>query len=120
MVVVKRRDSWHPILWRNITIEHVAKVALPELQRLSEEAGRASPLFCPRIRLEITNEPVDGEREPGRGSIDQILSDLDALKSLGAEHVTLDWFTADLEKTRDHSHGWQMLATLADELPGSD
>jgi probable F420-dependent oxidoreductase len=118
--VVRYGDAWHPILWRNITIDHVADVALPELRRLAEEAGRPAPLFCPRIRFEITDEPLDGVREPGRGSMGQILSDLDALKSLGAEHVTLDWFTGDLEKTRDHSHGWQMLATLAGQLVGSD
>lgn len=83
-------DAWHPILWRNVTLEHVATTALPEIRRMAEDEGRPPPAFCPRIRLEITREPIEGNREPGRGSLEQIRSDLMALQGLGAEHVTLD------------------------------
>jgi len=31
-------------------------------------------------------------------------------------YVVLDWNTGDLEATRDHNHGWQMLALLADKV----
>jgi alkanesulfonate monooxygenase SsuD/methylene tetrahydromethanopterin reductase-like flavin-dependent oxidoreductase (luciferase family) len=113
---VRFGDAWHPILWRNVGIEHVAKVALPEIRRIAEEEERRVPAFCPRIRLDITEDTIEGEREPGRGTLDQVRSDLGALQEMGAEHVTLDWYTGDLEKTRDHAHGWQMLATLADQV----
>ena len=74
------------------------------------------PAFCPRIRLEITESALDGEREAGRGSSGAGSGHLQLLQKSGAEHVTLDWYTGDLEKTRDHAHGWQMLATLADQV----
>jgi probable F420-dependent oxidoreductase len=109
-------DAWHPILWRSMTIDYVATTALPEIRRLSAEAGLPMPKFCPRIRLELTDKPVEGEREAGVGSLAQIKSDIAALRDLGAEHVTLDWFTGDLEASRNHAHGWQMLATLADQV----
>lgn len=109
-------DAWHPILWRNVSIPYVEATALPEIQRLARESDRPVPAFCPRIRLEITQDAVDGEREPGRGNLEQIATDLRALQGLGAEHVTFDWYTGDLEATRDHSHGWSMLSTLADKV----
>ena len=113
---VRFGDAWHPILWRNVTIPHVEKTALPEIARLAEAQGRPAPAFCPRIRLEITPETVHGDREPGRGSLEQIRSDLKALRDLGAEHVTLDWYAGDLEATRDHARGWSMLATIAEQI----
>ena len=80
------------------------------------------PAFCPRIRLDLHDEPLPFEgREAGTGSLEQIRDDLANLRDLGAEHVTLDWFTGDLEATRNHERGWQMLATLAEQvldLPG--
>jgi probable F420-dependent oxidoreductase len=113
---VKFGDAWHPILWRNVSIQYVEATALPEIGRLAQAQGRSAPAFCPRIRLEITQEAVDGDREPGRGNLEQVAADLSALQDLGAEHVTLDWYTGDLEATRDHAHGWSMLSTLADQV----
>jgi hypothetical protein len=49
------------------------------------------------------------------GSLDQVRADLAQLEKLGAEHVTLDWYTGDLEATRDHEHGWRMLMLLAEK-----
>ncbi len=40
---------------------------------------------------------------------------------MGAEHVLLDWYSGDLEATKDHKSGLGILKTLADEvidLPG--
>ena len=113
---VRFGDAWHPILFRNLNLEAVTTQYLPQLRRLAQENGRAVPAFCPRIRLEITESPIDGEREAGRGSLGQVATDLQVLETAGAEHVTLDWYTGDLEKTTDHAHGWQMLATLADQV----
>jgi probable F420-dependent oxidoreductase len=113
---VRFGDAWHPILWRNVSVPYVESTALPEIRHLSLEKGREPPAFCPRIRLEITKQAVEGDREPGRGDLNQIAADLRALEALGAEHVTFDWYTGDLELTRDHAHGWSMLSALADEV----
>jgi len=112
---VRFGDAWHPILWRNVSIPYVESTALPEIKRLAQEEGREPPAFCPRIRLEITQEAVEGDREPGRGDLKQVAADLRALQALGADHVTLDWYAGNLEATRDHAHGWAMLSMLADQ-----
>lgn len=109
-------DGWHPILWRNLTLGWAKEQGLPALRRLADEAGKPVPRFCPRIRLDLRDETVAGERLPGVGSLDQVRADLAELERLGAEHVTLDWYAGDLEATRDHEHGWQMLATLAEKV----
>jgi probable F420-dependent oxidoreductase len=109
-------DAWHPILWRNMTIEHAANESLPQLREDAAAAGRPVPKFCPRIRLEIRDEPIDGPREVGVGSLDQIRSDIQALAGLGAEHITLDCYGGDLEASRDHTRGWRQLAVMANEV----
>jgi alkanesulfonate monooxygenase SsuD/methylene tetrahydromethanopterin reductase-like flavin-dependent oxidoreductase (luciferase family) len=115
-------QAWHPILWRNLNVAYAGETALPGLRQLAESLGRPMPAFCPRIRLDLLDEPLPFEgREAGTGSLEQIRDDLVNLRDLGAEHVTLDWFTGDLEATRNHERGWQMLATLAEQvldLPG--
>lgn len=112
---VRYGDAWHPILWRNLTLDWAKKEGLPALQRTAEAEGKTTPTFCPRIRLDIRDQPIDGERLPGVGSLDQVRADLAQLEKLGAEHVTLDWYTGDLEATRDHEHGWRMLMLLAEK-----
>jgi alkanesulfonate monooxygenase SsuD/methylene tetrahydromethanopterin reductase-like flavin-dependent oxidoreductase (luciferase family) len=110
---VRFGDGWHPILR---SIDAVAETGLPGLRRAAEEQNLPVPAFCPRIRLDIRPEPIEGERVPGAGSIDQLHADLRQLQSLGAEHVTLDWNTGDLEATRDHDRGWSMLRLVAEQV----
>ena len=110
---VRFGDGWHPILFSPGSF---GQAELLELTNLAEKQGKAAPAFCPRIRLDITKEPIDGERLPGNGSIDQVRSDLGQLQRMGAAHVTLDWNTGDLEATKNHQHGWQMLSVLAEEV----
>ena len=113
-------DAWHPIIWRNLTIDWAGET-MQLIRQQANELGRSAPAFCPRIRMQIEDAGVTGERPPGWGSLAQVHDDLRRLEALGAQHVTLDWFTGDLDATRDHTHGWQMLATLADkvlDLPG--
>jgi len=111
----KYGDAWHPILWRNMTIE-AAKDSLADLRAQAAETGREVPKFCPRIRLEIRDEPINGQREVGVGSLEQIRGDIHALAALGAEHITLDCYAGDLEVSRNHAHGWRQLAVMADEI----
>jgi probable F420-dependent oxidoreductase len=108
-------DAWHPIIWRNLTIDWAAE-NMQLIRQQANDLGRSAPKFCPRIRLTIEDADVTGERQPGVGSLPQVHDDLRRLEALGAEHVTLDWFTGDLEATRDHAHGWQMLARIADDV----
>jgi len=55
---------------------------------------------------------------PGRRS--RIVSGSEAtdhqLQALGVRHVTLDWYTDDLELTRRHEWGWLMFATMAEKV----
>ena len=113
---VRYGDGWHPILWRNLTVDWARETGLPSLRRIAEAEGKPMPHFYPRIRLDIQDSPKPGEREPGTGSLDQVRGDLAALEEMGAEHVTLDWYTGDLEASKDHARGWQMIATLADKV----
>jgi probable F420-dependent oxidoreductase len=110
----KYGDGWHPILWRNMTIE-AAKDSLADLRQQAAAAGR-DVKFCPRIRLEIRDEAIEGTREVGVGSLEQIQGDLQALAALGAEHVTLDCYVAGVEPSKQHSRGLRQLAVMADEV----
>ena len=54
------------------------------------------PALCPRIRLRLTDAPMDeAQRIAGEGTLDQIRADLPALQSLGADYVLLDTYTDD-------------------------
>jgi probable F420-dependent oxidoreductase len=111
---VRYGTAWHP--FHRAPVASLRETDLPALRREAERAGRPVPSFCPRIRLEVRREAVAGERPAGVGSVDQVRQDLGELRELGAEHVILDWNTGDLEATRDHAHGFEMLARLADDV----
>ncbi|MPZ49939.1 MAG: TIGR03619 family F420-dependent LLM class oxidoreductase [Dehalococcoidia bacterium] len=105
-------DAWHPILRSLQPVE----AALASIRAQSAALGRPAPRFSPRIRLDIREEAQPGDRLPGAGALAQVRDDLLVLDRLGADHVTLDWFTGDLEATRDHAHGHQMLRLLAEQV----
>lgn len=70
--------------------------------------------FAPRIALRVTTEPVeDGERLAGVGTIEQIIDDLEQLRSLGADTVLLDPYHGDPEQTRRPHAAWQALTAVA-------
>jgi hypothetical protein len=109
---VRYGRAWHPIIRSLATVR---EQNLPDLVRIADKEGRPVPAFCPRIRLDLRETPAPDDRQPGVGTLGQVRADLETLAELGAEHVNLDWFTGDLEATRDHERGWQMLALLADK-----
>jgi hypothetical protein len=77
------------------------------------DPGRPVPAFAPRILLRLTDKPLpDEERVAGERSIDQVLSDLDELRLLGAEAVVLDPFVGDPAQTARPETAWQALATV--------
>ncbi len=110
---VKYGDGWHPIVR---SLDQLIQTDLPTLKSLAALEDQPTPAFCPRIRLDLREEPIEGNRLPGTGSIEQVRRDIETLQSLGAEHITLDWYTGDLEATRDHERGWHMIALLADQV----
>ena len=109
---VRFGQGWHPILRSFAGVEG----DLTKLKELAASEGRPAPAFCPRMRLDLRPAPLDGERMPGAGSLEQVRDDLRRVHDLGAEHVTLDWNTGDLELTRDHERGLAMLETIAEHV----
>jgi probable F420-dependent oxidoreductase len=111
---VRFGDGWHP---NRLTLDWLRDEGLPGIRRLAEEAGKPVPAFCPRIRLNITDSALPEDNRPiGDGSLEQVQGDIAALNTAGAEHLILDWFTGDVEATRDHERGWSMLRLIAEQV----
>jgi alkanesulfonate monooxygenase SsuD/methylene tetrahydromethanopterin reductase-like flavin-dependent oxidoreductase (luciferase family) len=104
---VELGDAWHPL---RLTIGAMRN----GLDRLREIAGGcALPAFAPRMRLRLTDAPIDSpSRAAGEGTIDQVLRDLDELETLGADTVVLDPFNDDPDETLHPETAWQALATV--------
>jgi hypothetical protein len=91
--------------------------ALPDLWAAAAAAGVPVPPLCPRIRLRLTDGPLDEEeRLAGEGSLEQVRADLAALDGLEAEYVLLDTYRGDPEETRQPERAWAMLATVAERV----
>ena len=109
---VRYGNAWHPI---RITVDWFKNTGIPRLQEIADQEGRPLPDLCPRIRLRITESPMDeAERLTGEGTIDQIRGDLEELEALGCTYILLDTFYGDVEATRNHETSWRMLATIAE------
>ena len=106
-------DAWHPI---RITLDGFRNADIPRLREIAAREGKPMPDLCPRIRLRITDSPMDeGQRLAGEGSIEQIRGDLFELEELGCAYVLLDTFYDDIEATRHPETSWRMLATVAEK-----
>ena len=111
---VRFGDAWHP---NRFPVAWLREDGIPRLKRIAAEEGRPMPALCPRARFWISNAPnSDPERQAATGSLEQVHEDLRQLEALGVQHLTLDWYTNDLELTRHHEKGWSMFATLADKV----
>ncbi|ADI06827.1 F420-dependent dehydrogenase [Streptomyces bingchenggensis BCW-1] len=98
---VRFGDAWHPL-------------RLPLTRMRSVLADHAMPGFAPRIALRLTTTVVDDpERPVGVGTIEQILDDLDELRSLGADTVVFDPYHGDPEETRRPDAAWRALTAVA-------
>jgi alkanesulfonate monooxygenase SsuD/methylene tetrahydromethanopterin reductase-like flavin-dependent oxidoreductase (luciferase family) len=107
---VRLGDAWHPLRERLDWMRE----ALDRLKAIAAAEGRPVPAFAPRILLRLTDDPLpDQERVAGEGTIDQVLSDLNELRLLGAEAVVLDPFVGDPAETERPETAWQALATIA-------
>jgi alkanesulfonate monooxygenase SsuD/methylene tetrahydromethanopterin reductase-like flavin-dependent oxidoreductase (luciferase family) len=98
---VKFGDAWHPL-----------HVTLPSLRETL--AGHSLPALAPRIRLRLTDAPIQAPGRPaGTGSLEQILNDLDQLAQLGAVTAVLDPYHGDPEETRRPDVAWRALTAVS-------
>jgi len=111
---IRQGDAWHPI---RIKMRHFAEREVPRIRRMAAAEGRPVPALCPRLRFEVTPEPVAEEnRCAGHGTLEQIHRDLTELAALGCEHVLLDSYHDDLVATAKPEAAWSMLTRLAEEV----
>lgn len=112
---VRFGSGWHPI---NQSVATLRERWLPALQAEASRTGMPIPALVPRIRMQVTAEPLTTpDRAPGTGTLEQIHEDLRGLQDLGASYVVLDWYNApDLEATRAHHRAFAMLGLIADQV----
>ena len=111
---VRYGDAWHPI---RIKIGWLRETGLPRLREIAEKEGRPVPALCPRIRLKLTDSPMDeSQRIAGEGTLDQVRTDLAALQELGADYVLFDTYLDDPEATRHLETMWRMYTILAEQV----
>ena len=111
---VRYGDAWHPI---RIRMDWFKETGIPRLKEIADEAGKAMPMLCPRIRLRLTDSPLpDDERVVGEGSLDQVHRDLAELEALGCSYVVLDTYHDDIEATRHNETAWRMLSVIAEKV----
>lgn len=109
---VRYGDAWHPI---HSQMAWLRDEGIPRLQRLADAEGNRVPDFCPRIGLQVTEEPLDDKKRlPGRGTLEQIREDLDSLKCLGAEYVLFDTYPGNPEGRGSSEADLSMFRVLAD------
>ncbi|MFB9906366.1 LLM class flavin-dependent oxidoreductase [Allokutzneria oryzae] len=95
--------AWHPL-----------RFTMPWLREAVQRCE--VPALTPRIALRLTEKPVtEPERMAGTGTVDQVVDDLDQLRSLGADTVLLDPFNGDPEETRRPEAAWEALAIVRKE-----
>jgi alkanesulfonate monooxygenase SsuD/methylene tetrahydromethanopterin reductase-like flavin-dependent oxidoreductase (luciferase family) len=94
-------DAWHPL-------------RLPLTQLRSALAASSVAAFAPRIALRLTTAAVAGTLDqPGIGTVEKVLGDLEQLRLLGADTVVLDPYNGDPEETRRPRAAWQALTAVA-------
>jgi probable F420-dependent oxidoreductase len=105
-------DAWHPIRIRVPWLEK----RKDELRAIAESMGRPSPALCPRILLRLTERPEGDARHAGEGSLDQVRKDFSDLERLGCPYVLLDFFTGDVEATRDSARYFHVMEILSSKV----
>jgi probable F420-dependent oxidoreductase len=105
-------DAWHPIRIRVSWLEKKAE----ELSSIAQSMGRPAPRLCPRILLRLTERPENESRRAGEGSLEQIYEDFEALETLGCAYVLLDFFTGDVEATRNPEGTFRVLEVLKERV----
>lgn len=112
---VLRGDVWHPL---RPVAGWLERSGLPTLARIAAENDRKSPPVVPRILLDIAPSTVPDDARPlGRGTPDQIRSDLENLAELGIEEVLLDTYDETIAGAADDQDGHlQLIERFAAEI----
>ncbi|MEV1025569.1 TIGR03619 family F420-dependent LLM class oxidoreductase [Streptomyces sp. NPDC050264] len=84
---VRYGDAWHPT---SVSGDWLFGVGVPALRQAAEEEERPVPALAPRIKLRLTQRPLDNARVLGEGTPSQIRDDLALLAAGGAQAVILD------------------------------
>ncbi|MGW5860568.1 TIGR03619 family F420-dependent LLM class oxidoreductase [Streptomyces sp. NPDC055239] len=101
---------WHPLRFTMPWFRD----ALVRLKGISARLDRPVPALAPRIRLGLTEKPVDHpDRRAGEGTVEQLFEDIDELRLAGADTVLLDPYHGDPNETLRPEAAWQALATVA-------
>ncbi|MGW5731493.1 MULTISPECIES: LLM class flavin-dependent oxidoreductase [Streptomyces] len=107
---VRFQAPWHPLRFTMPWFRD----ALVRLKAIAAQLERPLPGLAPRIRLALTEKPVDHpERRAGEGTIEQFLEDVEELRLSGADTVLLDPYHGDPNETLRPEPAWQALATVA-------
>jgi probable F420-dependent oxidoreductase len=105
-------DAWHPI---RVSVSWLEEKAA-ELASIAQSMGRPTPRLCPRILLRLTERPEGDSRRAGEGTLEQIHADFAALEKLRCPYVLLDFFTGDVEATRNADTYFRVMKTLAERI----
>ncbi|MEV0522095.1 LLM class flavin-dependent oxidoreductase [Streptomyces sp. NPDC050439] len=101
---------WHPL---GFTMPWFRE-ALPRLKGIAAQLGRPVPGLAPRIRLNLTQQPVDHpDRRAGEGTLEQFFGDVEELRVAGADSILLDPYHGDPDETLRPEAAWQALAVVA-------
>lgn len=101
---------WHPL---RFTMPWFRQ-ALVRLEGISAQLGRPVPGLAPRIRLRLTEDPVDHpDRRAGEGTVEQLFEDIEELRLASADTVLLDPYHGDPHETLRPETAWRALATVA-------
>ena len=110
---VRYGDAWHP---NRLRLAWFRDTGIPRLREIAEREGRPAPALCPRIRLRLTDAPLDDtQRIIGEGTLAQVRHDLEALHNLGCKAILLDTYYDDVEATRYNETAWRMLTVMAEQ-----
>ena len=110
---IRLGEGWHPLRFGSMAW---LRAALERAKGFADELGRPVPALAPRIPLRLTDSAVtDDDRPVGTGTVDQIRTDLDELRALGADTVVLDTTnTDDPDNVRRPNTAWRILASVAE------
>ena len=111
---VNLADAWHPI---RINLSDFQTNGVPRLKQVALKFNKPMPNICPRIKLKVTQEPINSEdRLAGHGSLSQIRDDLLTLEELGCQYVLFDTYNEDYSVPDHPTQGLGWLVTLADKV----
>jgi alkanesulfonate monooxygenase SsuD/methylene tetrahydromethanopterin reductase-like flavin-dependent oxidoreductase (luciferase family) len=107
-------QGWHPL---NVGLEWLRVEGLPLLRRAAEELERPVPAFAPRIKVALTEAPLeDAKRGPGQGTLEQIRRDMDQLAALEPAYVVLDTYSGNLADLANSDAAQRTLDVLLEHV----